>query len=437
MNRKLVCSLISLLYLLSFNTISQLHAQPMRKQGKNPFQQMDIDNDGKLSTTEFKGSNKAFSRIDQNKDGYLSRKEMADFHQNRSGGSPKAEKNEKEGRYPALVVKAYDKEKTWNGNVVFVDKHWNRIVECDLNGKVVWECEAPTTQTCGLDGSPCGGSLTDVEILPNANLLVLIGGDGVYELTKDGAVTWSYHNSTVSHDADRLKNGNTLMACVGAELNAEFPYQDPQAIEVNKDGEIVWAWYAKNEYANSKYKDIRSKDANDWTHMNSVQRLADGTTLLSVRNWNLLVFVDKGGKTVWTTGTESIPTGPWGKDSPHCPHTPVMLDNGNIIISEPINGRVVEWSPKEKRVVWSYPATTWRKGGPYYFVRAAHRLPNGNTFIIDSIGQFLEVTFDGELVWHAQLADYIQHDKPLSKGEISQAPCFNADRRGMPYYGGR
>jgi outer membrane protein assembly factor BamB len=156
-----------------------------------------------------------------------------------------------------------------------------------------------------------------------------------------------------------------------------------------------------------------------------------------VRNWNLLIAVDGNGKTVWTTGVEGPPTGLWGKDSPHCPHTPVMLDNGNIIISEPINGRVVEWDPKKEEVIWSYPVNTWRDGGPYYFVRAAHRLPNGNTFIIDSLGQFLEVTSEGEVVWHARLADYRDHDMPPTKEEIFRVPCFNADRRGMSYYGGR
>jgi len=248
---------------------------------------------------------------------------------------------------------------------------------------------------------------------------------------------WSYQNSTISHDADCLENGNILMACAGAEKASPFPYKDPQAIEVNRNGEIVWSWYAKKAYADSPYKDIRSKDADDWTHLNSVQRLKDGNTLLSVRNWNLLIGVDGHGKTVWTTGAKEIPRHGWGFEDPHCPHTPVLLDNGNIMVSEPIMGRVIEWNPKEEKVVWTYPDQNWREGGPYYFVRAAHRMPNGNTFIIDSLGQFMEVTSEGDMVWYAQLVDYMNRDKPPMKDELAKVPCFNADRRGMPHYGGR
>lgn len=399
---------------------------------------MDSNNDGKLSKSEFKGPSRAFSHIDSNNDGYLSESELQEAHKNRGSKPDRNDTATKKGAYPALVIKKYDKNKAWAGNVIFVDKIYNRIIEAGLDGRIVWECSAPEVKSPDNMRGFCGAMLTDVEILPNGNMLILIGGVGVYEIDREGDVVWSYTNSTISHDADRLQNGNVVMACAGAELVSEFPYDDPQAIEVDRKGRIVWSWYAKKEYVNSKYKDIRSDDANDWTHMNSVQRLPDGNTLLSVRNWNRLVIADANGKTVWSTGAEEVPTGRrWGFGSPHCPHTPVQLENGKFIVSEPIMGRVIEWDPNKKKVAWSYPERSWKEGGDYYFVRAAHRLPNGNTFIIDSGGQFLEVTSNREIVWHAQVPDYKERSKPYSKEELATVPFFNADRRGLGYYGGR
>lgn len=414
-----------------------LHAQPQHRRGQNPFDAMDKNNDGQLSKDEFRGPNRVFTDMDTDNNGYIVKQEMQKFHLKHGDKKQGVETKKNQGPYPDLIIKKYDKDKTWPGNVIFVDKNRNCIVEASLDGKIVWECSAPEIGVSSTMRRSCGARLTDVELLPNNNVLILSGGSGVYELNRKGKVVWSYQNKNASHDADRLKNGNTIMACVGAEKASAFPYKDPQAIEVNPKGEIVWSWYAKKEYGDSKYKGIRSKDANDWTHMNSVQRLKDGNTMLSVRNWNLLIAVDKNGMTVWKTGAKEIPQDGWGKVDPHCPHTPVLLDNANIIISEPIKGRVIEWDPKQEKVVWKYPDPNWRQGGPYYFVRAAHRLPNGNTFIIDSLGQFVEVTSDSEIVWHAQLASYMNLSRPPSKEDIVKVPCFNADRRGMPYYGGR
>ena len=414
-----------------------LQAQPQGPEGRSPIDRMDRNNDGKLSKNEFRGPNRVFIDMDSDNDGYVTSQEMQEFHRKRGGRKQRTVTKKYQGPYPDLIVKKYDKDKTWQGNVLFVDKNRNRIVEAGLDGKIVWECSGPESEVSRSMRRSCGARLTDVELLPNNNVLILSGGIGVYELDRKCNVLWSYENETVSHDADRLKNCNTIMACVGAEKVSGFPYKDPQAIEVDPEGKIVWAWYAKKEYADSKYKDIRSKDADDWTHMNSVQRLKDGNTLLSVRNWNLLIAVDKKGMTTWKTGVKEIPKNGWGRQSPHCPHTPVLLDNGNIILSEPIKGRVIEWNPKQEIIVWKYPDPNWRQGGPYYFIRAAHRLPNGNTFIIDSLGQFVEVTSNGEVVWHARLVDYMNLSKPPRKEELFKVPCFNADRRGMPYYGGR
>ena len=435
--RTLVVLLVVCLLIVTMRT----HAQPPHSRGTSPIDQNDLNDDGRLSKDECKGPARVFEEMDKNKDGYISRDEARSFKETKDKNkkSGHEEVMESTGSYPDLQIIKHDRQKTFPGNIIFVDKLANRVVEATVEGKVVWECAGP--QSCSINPAmrgACGTRLMDVELLPNNNVLVLNGGNCVYEINRNGKIIWQYLNDTVSHDADRLENGNTLMACVGAEADAKFPYEKPQAIEVNPEGKIVWEWHAKNQYAKSKYKDVRSGDAKDWTHMNSVQRLSDGNTLLSVRNWNLLIAVDKNGRTVWTSGAKKVPdAGTFGKESPQCPHTPVMLENGNIIVSESVKGTVIEWDRKQERIVWQYPEHAGARRKDWLFIRAAHRLPNGNTFIIDSRGQFLEVTRNCELVWQARIKNFKDLRPGKDKDIPQKSPCFNADRRGMPYHGGR
>lgn len=57
---------------------------------QTPFDHQDVNGDGKLSRSEFKGPPKAFNRMDANNDGYISRKE-AEGTRLAGGGKPKPE----------------------------------------------------------------------------------------------------------------------------------------------------------------------------------------------------------------------------------------------------------------------------------------------------------------------------------------------------------
>jgi len=426
------------------------------QQRRSPIDVFDRNGDGKVSRREFRGPAGAFDKLDRNNDGFITRKEVAHArarkHQggggpaggrtggghpggSRQGGKRPEGKQPPEAKpYKALVVDIYVKGKVHEGTVFFVDSNRMLVAEVDLQGKILWEYQLPQSViSCGIGAGSrpqggCGVRLSDVELLPNGNVLLMNGGDGVYEVNRKGKIVWSYKNPIVSHDADRLPNGNTLMACANAERLSEFPYEDPQVIEVNPKGQIVWKWHAKDHYLNSEYKDIRGRDWDDWTHVNSVTRLPDGNTMISVRNWGVAIAVDKGGKTVWTIG---------GPDVIRCPHTPQLLANGNLLVSESMPGRVIEFDPKSQSIVWSYPDPNWRRGGEYLFIRDAQRLPNGNTFVVDSLGSLIEVTPENEVVWRARVPDYPAQSHPLSMGNLRIATFFKADRSGVGYYGGR
>ncbi len=147
----------------------------------------------------------------------------------------------------------------------------------------------------------------------------------------------------------------------------------------------------------------------DLFHANSVQILgaddargpfAEGEILVSVRNLNAVVSVDLDEPRVtWML------TGKW-----RAQHKAQLLPGGNLMLVDNIGGNsdtpfridrseILEVDPLSQEVIWRYSGseesplfTRWRG--------SVERLENGNTLITESIqGRILEVTPDGRLVW--------------------------------------
>ena len=83
-------------------------------------------------------------------------------------------------------------------------------------------------------------------------------------------------------------------------------------------------------------------------------------------------------------------------------HYAKMLDNGNILVFDNFYteklSRIIEFEPITKKVVWDYSDA---KNG--FFTHTAgmcHRLPNGNTLIIETAnGHAFEITPSKKIVW--------------------------------------
>ncbi len=244
-------------------------------------------------------------------------------------------------------------------------------------GEIVWEYAIPeelgTHSNTGLD----------VELLPSDNILFVLPHNGVYEVDRDGNIVWSYADPKISHDADRLGNGNTLIVWGGGDT-----VEDAQVKEISPDGDIVWAWYAKDESDKPPFDEISNQG---WTHMNSAERLPNGNTLLSPRNFQLLVEVGPDGAVVRTIGEGIL----------HNVHDPEVLSDGNILLANhnPPH-RAEEIDPNTNAVVWQsmgFQRATWP-------VRDANRLPNGNTLIVGTT-TIVEVTSDRRIVWQLTLTN--------------------------------
>jgi hypothetical protein len=304
---------------------------------------------------------------------------------------------------PEIYVDIYRPDRAWAGTTLLGDNHnpeRPRIIEVNMRGEIVWEYRVPGN----LRGFTNPGF--DVERLSSNNILFVLPRKGVYEINRKGKVLWSYLDRKVSHDADRLLNGDTMVV-----FGAEDQMSDAQVKEVNPKGEIVWAWYAKDYFNKAPFLHIYDQG---WTHINAAERLRNGNTLISLRNFNFLVEVDPHGSIVRTIGEGILKR----------QHDPEVLLNGNILLAnhrEPHSA--VEINPQTGRIVWEYTMSD-RRTWP---VRDANRLPNGNT-LITAATKILEVTQGGEVVWQLTLKGV-----NIKKGEGARRGFYKAERINPQY----
>jgi len=279
---------------------------------------------------------------------------------------------------PDISLEVYRSDKAWAGTTLLADEHTRgrpRIIEVNMRGEIIWEYVLPDN----LKRYTSPGF--DVEWLPNNNILFVLPAKGVYEINRGGSIVWSYLDSKISHDADRLPNGNTIFA-----FGDEDTALDAQVKEVSPEGRVVWSWYANDHFKKAPYEIIYD---NGWTHTNAVIRLSNGNTIISPRNFNFLIEVDPQGTVVRTIGEGIL----------KYQHDPEVLPNGNILVANHRRPHAaIEIDPETGQILWRYVMRN-RETWP---VRDADRMPNGNTLITGAT-TLLEVTSEGEIVWQFSL----------------------------------
>ena len=281
---------------------------------------------------------------------------------------------------PDIAVDIYQSDRVWPGTTLLPDNHnpdSPRMIEVNMLGEIIWEYLVPP------DLKQCTNPGFDVESLLNGNILYVLPKNGVYEIDRSGNVVWSYLTGKISHDADRLPNGNTIFVFGNYDQKS-----DAQVVEVDREGGVVWTWYAVDHLDEPPYDGISYEG---WTHTNAVSRLSNGNTLISLRNFNFIAEVDPQGAVVRSIGEGIL----------SLPHDPEVLPNDNILATSLPQGRphrAVELDPETDTIVWEY-LVTGQENRP---VRDANRLPNGNTLITGAT-EIVEVTPGGEIVWRFRL----------------------------------
>ncbi len=204
-----------------------------------------------------------------------------------------------------------------------------------------------------------------------------------------------------THDVD-LINGDQLLVA-----NMRAPNRNDRIfIHDMETNETVWEW----EFEEHGYPASGGGGKADWTHVNDVDKIAEGEYLVSPRNFDQVIVVNRS--------TDEV-TMRLGSDGDHETlyeqHNPMYLESENgtptMLVADSENDRIVEYAKTDADApVGSGWTETWSVGTRgLNWPRDADRLPNGNTLVVDTMHhRVFEVTPTGEVVWefHAPWAPY-------------------------------
>jgi len=221
------------------------------------------------------------------------------------------------------------------------------VIEVDMDGNIIWE-------KSGLHNPH------DAERLPNGNTLIAeMGVSRVIEVDRNGDIIWQQTTGlTLPMDAERLSNGNTLIS----DFNNRY------VIEVDSDGTIVW----------SKTGLHKAFDA---------ERLSNGNTLIVESEQypdGRIIEVDSDGNELWNMTD---------LDGPTDVERLFNESTGNItyLITEHVGRRVFEID-EEGTIIWEKTGLLMPSD--------AERLPNGNTLIAEcGANRVIEINENGKIVW--------------------------------------
>lgn len=280
-------------------------------------------------------------------------------------------------------ISILDESQVFPGKTLFVDtskKNMQSIVEVDIHGKILWK-NTPSI--------PSKAFLLDATYINEDQILFTAKGYGIVEIDRAGKILWKHLDAEASHDADRLPNGNTI-------YNRGWVSKGQDVVrEISPNGDVVWSWNGLQDFDKPPFASVNDEG---WMHVNSVTRLANGNTVISIRNFNSIVEVNQIGKVIrtWTFQAEkkkTIETD--GRISGERNHEPEILPSGNILVALRKPFRYVEFNPDTEEIVWQWRPSV---GVNKTFNRDANRLPNGNT-LVTTANQIIEVNNIGVIVW--------------------------------------
>ena len=234
----------------------------------------------------------------------------------------------------------------------------------------------------------------DADPLPDGNLLVTsTNPQGTVVFSYDpaaGEVAWyeqlPYHDT---HDVDLIDGDQLLVANMRQYENGVS--NDRLLVYDRPSDEVVWEWTFHEHYPNSTDGGFRA----DWSHVNDVDKVDEGRYLASPRNFDQVILVNRSTKEI-----EYRLGGDDDHDRLFEQHNPDFFidEDGTptILVADSENDRVVEYEKRGDD--WE---CTWTVGeGQFTWPRDADRLPNGNTLVVDSMNhRVVEVTPQGEIVW--------------------------------------
>ena len=311
-----------------------------------------------------------------------------------------------------------------------------RVAMFDANGEAVWSIGGDSVD------------YFDVSMLDNGTVLAAFVADGqqscgpydapcartgyrLIEPKPEPRVVneWSFPvreklNREV-HDVERLPSGEFIMTDMDAE----------RVFTLAPNGTVTWQWNGSE-----RYDPPPDATRTDWLHINDVDRIGPGRYMVSVRNANQVLVIERGEGVVDVINEDESDNNDanckanngladYGNDSggdvlcgnPEVldhQHNPQYLGPGAVLVADSENDRIVELHERngEWEVIWGVDSAN---GVGFDWPRDADRLSNGNTLITDSRNnRVVEITPTGETVWSAQTGIWPYDAERLPYGEL-------------------
>jgi hypothetical protein len=273
------------------------------------------------------------------------------------------------------------------------EKKPSRIVGVGPRGEVEWV-------HTGLGNGPSW--FYDVDPLANGNVLIvsIVANQTtlVYEFDPVANETvWRQHlDARDTHDVD-LINGDQLLVANMRDVN-ETSGEEGAGLFVYDMGtdEVVWEFLFRNHYPEDVGGAYGKHTPYGWSHVNDVDKVANGSYLASPRNFDQVILVNRSRNEISLR---------LGRDENHDvvyeQHNPEYLEGVDgrpaILVADSANDRVVEYALEDGEWVRTWTLGTGRN---LTWPRDADRLPNGNTLVTDTNNhRVIEVTPSGEVVW--------------------------------------
>jgi len=291
---------------------------------------------------------------------------------------------------------------------------------------------------------------------------------GVYELNRSGEIVWSFERDAISYnDVTRLDEDRVLAAFQEKSVECghfyapcfrtgfriinsssdrivdewDFPVRTAKNSEVHdveylpergevlvadmdrerifavnlSSGEITWQWNASQ-----RYEAPSDPTRTDWLHINDVDAIDDGRYIISVRNTDQLVILNRSCACASEVINEDR-----SHDLLYEQHNPQWLGEGAVLVADSENDRVVELH-KQPSGSWTIAWSVYGANGVQFdWPRDADRLPNGNTLVQDTRNnRIVEITKDGEVVWSTGIPEQ-GYDADRGGQEYPTGPTYN------------
>jgi hypothetical protein len=249
----------------------------------------------------------------------------------------------------------------------------------------------------------------DVDPLDNGNLLVVStnpDGTVVFELDpEDREIVWTERfDLTDTHDVDLINEDELLIANM-RNYNETTGENDDRLVVYNRTrGEFVWEWQFREHGFDP---DGGGAYDDDWTHVNDVDKVGPDRYLASPRNFDQVIIVNRSTDEIeMRLGTDDDHGVLYEQHNPDF----LVSEDGHptVLVADSENDRVVEYERRcdgDADPMAAAPddcswERTWELSGGFNWPRDADRLPNGNTLVTDSLNhRVVEVTPDGTVVW--------------------------------------